>query len=299
MNTINISKKKFETLNKLILDNKIFNTEGIIYNFNYNGKEKIFKNLYNITGVSFANKLYTIEMLNFYKDYLPKHLCCPDNLVSVNGKVIGFTMPKLDGINLRVLLDNKDVAIKEKIYYLSKIGEILNQMKKIREYTPLNSFYINDLHEANIIVNPSNKDLDIVDLDSCKISRNGCFPSRFLGPNEFISERPNKYTYNNDINNGTGYLVANENSDLFCYNVMILNFLYNGRVDKMNIQEFYNYLNYLNKLGFNKKLLDSFNKLAINCDNENPYCLLETLEEQQIYRANEKVYKLVTSKQKK
>ena len=46
MKIICISKKRFEQLNKLELSREIFNTEGIIYDFEYRGNKKILKSLY-------------------------------------------------------------------------------------------------------------------------------------------------------------------------------------------------------------------------------------------------------------
>lgn len=292
MNTINISKRKLSELKKLKLDKKIINTEGIIYILDYRSIKLIFKCLYDTNSKNIANKLYTVEMLDHYKDYLPKGFWIPDRLVTVGGKISGFASPELPGVNLKIILDSKEVSASEKIYYLSKIGEILNQLKQIRKYSPLKSIYINDLHEANIIVDTNKKETSIVDLDSSKILQNACFPSKFLNPNEFLTSKENKYNYNQDTDNGTGYIIANENSDIYCYIIMILNFLTKTRIDKLNIEEFYKYLNYLDYLGYDKELLECFNKIALKCDNENPYLYLETITENQIYRANEKVYKL-------
>ncbi len=296
MNTISISNNKFNSLTKMKLNSKIYNTEGIIYDFRYKGSDKALKRFYSNSGVTFANKLYTLEMLDYYKNYLPKNFCCPDNLVNVGGEVVGFTMPKIEGINLRVLLDDEKVSIHEKIYYLYKIGEVLFQMKKIRKHTPLKQFYINDLHESNIIINPDNKDISILDLDSCRIFNNGCFAAKYLGTNVFVYDKPNKYIYNEDINNGYGLIVANENSDLFCYNIMVLNFLYQDNVHRMNLKQFYEYLNYLNSLNFNLELLDCFSKIGVFCDNDNPFKWLDSLSEEQVCKARENVYKLNLSK---
>ena len=71
MKTIDISKRKFSNLQPLILSNKIVNTEAVIYHFRYSSDyDGVLKKLYLSSGNVFASKLYTIEMLNYYRDIL-------------------------------------------------------------------------------------------------------------------------------------------------------------------------------------------------------------------------------------
>ena len=63
MDIINLSKKKFSTLNTLDFGKNVTNTEAILYTFDYKGKKRVFKNLHRLKGSIFANKLYTLEML--------------------------------------------------------------------------------------------------------------------------------------------------------------------------------------------------------------------------------------------
>jgi len=71
---------------------------------------------------------------------------------------------------------------------------------------------------------------------------------------------------------------------------MILNYLYGDKVNNMNIDEFYNYLEYLNKIGIDKNLLDIFNILTTTADNKNPVNYLETITDTQIARSKKLVY---------
>jgi len=141
------------------------------------------------------------------------------------------------------------------------------------------------------MVNLKNKELNIVDLDSSRILNNGSFAARYLGPTFFVDNKPHKYNYNNDsLLNGPGYLFANQNSDLYCYNIMLLNFLYGDKITRMNIDEFYRYLEYLNKIGVNKELLDIFYDLTTTSDNKNPLNYLETLNDTQLARSKKLVF---------
>jgi len=292
MNIISISEKKFKELKQINLSKNIFNTEATIYDFDYKGSNKVLKKLYTINGYTFANKLYTIEMLDNNKDYLPSSFVIPDYLCTVNSEIKGFTMPKVDGVNLGDILKCLDVSYKEQIYYLKKIGEILNQLHNIRRYTPLKDIYINDLHESNFIVDNKNKELKVIDLDSCKIGSNEPFAARFLTPISIISD-VNKYKINKDPNSN-GYIIPDSNTDLYCYSMIILNYLYGGKASNFNIEEFYEYLNYLESIGLNKDLINIFNKILIsNCKNENPVNYLDSLTSEQVYRSKSSVYKVL------
>ena len=263
MKVISISKKKFQELKKIELSREVFNTEGIIYDFEYRGEKKILKTLYTLNGFTFANKLYTIEMLDSNKEYLPSSFYIPDYLCTVEGKIIGFTVPK--------------------------VGKILNQLHNIRKYTPLNSFYINDLHESNFIVDNNNRELKVIDLDSCKICSNEPFAARFLTEKSMVSE-VEKYKVNNDPHSN-GYISPNSDSDLYCYSMIILNYLYGGKISSISIENFYEYLNYLKTIGVNRELIDIFSKLLVgNCRNENPINYLDSLTGEQICRAKKLVY---------
>ena len=291
MKIISISRKKFNELKKLELSREVLNTEGIVYDFNYKGQEKVLKTLYTLNGPTFANKLYTLEMLDTNKEYLPSSFCIPDYLCSVNNEVVGFTIPKIEGTNLSTILKSKDIDYKGQIYYLKKIGEILNQLHNIRKYTPLKEIYINDLHEFNFIVDNKNRELKVIDLDSCKIGSNKPFAARFLTPLSLINGI-DKYKINEE-ENGAGYFIPDSNTDLYCYSTMILNYLYGDKIGSIGLDGFYEYLNYLEKIGISKDLLDCFNKLFANCKNENPLNYLDSLTNEQICRAKKLVYSQV------
>ena len=65
MQTINISKKRFESLKKYQIPNYVYNTEGTIYELPIKNKwetqMKLLKRLYLTNGNVFGNKLQTIN----------------------------------------------------------------------------------------------------------------------------------------------------------------------------------------------------------------------------------------------
>lgn len=295
MKTINISKKKFDNLEKLQLPNDIMNSESQIYELNYRGQLKLLKKLYMSDGESFANKLYTVQMLDIFKEYLPSSFCPPDSLVSIDGITVGFTVPKLEGLPLTSILNDKKINTQEKIDYLKGIGVILKQLSATRRFTELNSIYINDLHDSNFIVNPKSRDIHVIDLDSCKIGDNQGLPARFLSVKGLFEYCPSKYEISNK-KISSGCVIPNSDSDLYCYIIMLLNFLYGENVNKFSPDEFYEYLNYLNYLGITKELIDAFQAILQERENINPLGLLDSLTDEQVARANQKVYKVVKGK---
>lgn len=294
MNVITLSKKKFETLEPLKLSKGVLSTEAELYNFNYRGQPKVLKRLFHQAGNRFANKLYTLEMLDANREYLPDSFCIPDSLISVTGNIEGFTLPKKEGQALVTLLQDITRDPQEQVYYLKKVGEILQQMKNIRKYTPLTDIYLNDMHESNFLVNSNNRQLTVIDLDSCKIGRNDPFPSRYLTPMSLFTNAKQKYQIREDSD--LGYVEADEQSDIYCYIMMILNYLYGANISGESLEGFYEYLNYLEDIGVNKDLVEHFSRIVIAKPNENPINYLDTLTNENIVRSRRHVYQKVKEK---
>ena len=55
-------------------------------------------------------------MLDSNRNYLPTSFYIPDYLCTVEGKVVGFTIPKIEGTNLTEILKTKDIDYKEQVY---------------------------------------------------------------------------------------------------------------------------------------------------------------------------------------
>lgn len=290
MNVISISKKKFAELMPLTLAKEIMNAESTIYDFPYRKERKVFKKIHNLSGPVLTTKLDTIEMLDTYREYLPESFCVPDNLVAIDQTISGFTVPFVEGENLASVLADPNVSIKKQINYLKQIGEILDQLKQMRKSTPVNGLYLNDLHESNFIVDSKSETVRVVDLDSCKIGSNLSMSSRYLVPTALVADAQGKYKRNTNPD-ASGYIVADENSDLYCYNMMILNYLYGSNVNNMDIADFYDYLTYLSDIGMEPDLINSFRMLLHSCNNRNPAPELDSITKEQFLLAKKKVYR--------
>lgn len=288
MDVISISKRKYEGLQKIDLSD--INTEGVIYKFPYLGKQKLLKKLYIEEGIALASKMFTIEMLNSNQDILPKYFVIPESLVTVEKKVVGFSLPYINGITLKTILNNNTFSLEDQIKYLKEVGNILNKMAKIRESTELRHFYLNDLHESNLMLDYNTGKLCIIDLDSCKISSSFCFPSRYLTKNALLNS-VSKYKID-DYKHGS-YVMANKDSDLYCYIIMILNYLFGDNINSISLNTFYDYLNYLEFVGIDENLLGCFRRIVSYGENINPSEYLNKLNSEQVCRAKKLVYENV------
>lgn len=289
MQIINMSKTKLNSLEPLILPKNVTSTECELFKYPYYGKEKLLKKLHRTDGIIFANKLYTIEALNANKDSMPSNFILPESLVSINKKIEAFTMKYIKGINLSVILNNPDITYEEKIHYLKSIGRILEQMQNIRKYTNLNNFYLGDIHEDNFLVERDKQEIYIVDLDSCKIAGNKSFPGRYLTNSSLIKYNSTKYQTLSQTDDLADYKI-DENTDIYCYIIMILNYLYDGRVDRLSLDKFYDFINYLEDIKVNIELIECFNKIVVGGNNINPCNYLDTLTPKQVAGAR-RLYK--------
>lgn len=289
MQIINMSKTKLNSLEPLILPKNVTSTECELFKYPYYGKEKLLKKLHRTDGIIFANKLYTIEALNANKDSMPSNFVLPESLVSINKKIEAFTMKYIKGINLSVILNNPDITYEEKIHYLKSIGRILEQMQNIRKYTNLNNFYLGGIHEDNFLVERDKQEIYIVDLDSCKIAGNKSFPGRYLTNSSLIKYNNTKYQTLSQTDDLADYKI-DENTDIYCYIIMILNYLYDGRVDRLSLDKFYDFINYLEDIKVNIELIECFNKIVVGGNNINPCNYLDTLTPKQVAGAR-RLYK--------
>ena len=289
MQIINMSKTKLNSLEPLILPKNVTSTECELFKYPYYGKEKLLKKLHRTDGIIFANKLYTIEALNANKDSMPSNFVLPESLVSINKKIEAFTMKYIKGINLSVILNNPDITYEEKIHYLKSIGRILEQMQNIRKYTNLNNFYLGDIHEDNFLVERDKQEIYIVDLDSCKIAGNKSFPGRYLTNSSLIKYNNTKYQTLSQTDDLADYKI-DENTDIYCYIIIILNYLYEGRVDRLSLDMFYAFIDYLDDIKVNIELIERFNKIVVGGNNINPCNYLDTLTPKQVAGAR-RLYK--------
>lgn len=296
MEVRSFSNNLFRQLMPMKLDKNIFNTEADLYIYfeknRWNREKKVIKTLFNDESISFNNKLLTINSLIESKDKINiDELVMPEKFAVSNGEIIGFTMPYIENINFKNILKDKRTDSRLIINYFKQIGNILRRIKELNDYKIVNGFYLNDIHESNFILNVNTNTMNVVDLDSCKISNNKAFAATYLSPFSKVTELRDKYLLSKS-EDSAGYIEPSIDTDLYCYCIMILNYLYKGNIQKMEIAEFYAYLSYLCKIGFPIDLLDCFSALYEHKNNINPVDYLDLIPNE-IEEASNQVYKLV------
>lgn len=298
MKAINLTKREYANLKPLPLDKSIFNTEAKMSILPIKEKwlyqNKVLKRLFVTEGDLFGNKLYTVNALIDRHDQFDSKLIIPDHLAVVGDDVVGFTSPYIENTNLGVLLKSPKLSSIQKKAYLEQIGNILKMLSQNRKYGVLEDFYIGDLHEYNFILNNETNEINVTDLDSCKIAHNQPFPSNYLATAKEIKKLPVKYPVL-DINDNA-LNIPDENSDLFCFNMMILNYLYGDKIQRLTMEEFYEYLNYLSSLKINSELIAIFSRLYDNQNNENPGELISQIPDD-LSKTNHLAFKHKTRRQ--
>lgn len=279
MEIVNMTSMDISNLNKLSLD--FFNAKGDLLIYKYNNVFRLLKLLDDFTLEEFQKHFNAVNLLNKYRDYMPNGFVIPEFLVKVDENIKYFAMDYVYGNNLRGVLKDKDISLKNKKKYLKRIGTILKQMDDIRCNSELRNFYLADIHEDNFIVDKRGV-LHTIDLDGGKFSGDNNPVVKYLSPMSLLS-KSNNSKYKLDMSNPyfASYII-DRNTDIYCYNIIVLNYLYNGKINNVSIDEFYRFLNKMNDIGIDKELLGSFDRLFSDGDNINPCDYIDTLTYNQV-----------------
>lgn len=296
METISLTNRQFEQLSHYPIAKGILNTESNFYLFSqkekWEEKKYLLKYLYIQDQESMANKLFTVSMLG---DKAPEfdieELIIPKHLVSINGKACGFTISHEKGDNLGLILNNPKISNEEKIHYLYKVGNIIKRVQNNSKY--IIPFHFGDLHAYNFLVDKDEdrEKMKVVDLDSAYLGTGYPSPSYYLCQNRYLQRTPEKYQTNN-----SGIIIPDNNSDLFCYNIMLLETIAREKIGTLGVESYYEYLNYLRDLGFGKNIITSFERLYLPAENINPCDYLDEIPLDKIGEAGMKVYSVKKSK---
>ena len=166
-------------------------------------------------------------------------------------------MPNIKNIPFHIYMKLKNKTLEYKIEVLKQINDVLLKMKRVRERENMN-FYVNDFHEGNLIFNVDTKKINFVDIDSCRILHNLPFPAKYLSSLSLASYLPKKYKVNENL--PYKLIVADQNSDLYCYALIILNFMGQFDFDKLDITTARLYMEYLKEIGFSDEFVKAFSK---------------------------------------
>ncbi len=300
MNIMNMSKYDLKKIKKFSLASGLINTEAELFILkeknDWNIEYKMLKVFYNNSGSNFSNKLFTINELIDKKEIINMNeLVIPEKILIINDEVKGFSMSYIKSVSFETVLNDFKIDNLKKIKYFKQISNILKKMDQLRKNSELSDFYLNDIHENNFIVNNETDKINVVDLDSCKIGGNKPFAAKYLTMYAPISNMNSKYKLNNDIN-FSSYVIPDKNTDLYCYTMMIINFLFKGKANLMNRDKYYLYLDYLRSIGYSYNLLDKFYKIYEYVDNELIDEELNELNNDMVYKSHHKIFEMKIKK---
>ena len=300
MKVVNITKNNLRELKKFSLGYGIFNTEADLFIMKtkekWDIKYKMLKAFFCTEGPTFSNKLFTINELIDNRNIINiDELVLPERLLVVDDCIIGFIMPYIDSVNFEAILNDTSISNLTKIEYFKQISCILKKMDNLRKNSPITDFYLNDLHASNFILNKKTGKINVVDLDSCKINGNKPFAAKYLTPAYPISGMKAKYRLNEELQ-FSGYIIPDKNTDLYCYVMTLMNFLFKGRISSLGKEGYYLYLEYLRSINYPYELLDKLSKIYEYTDNEEIGEELECLTNDMIVMAQSKIFEMKTNK---
>ena len=324
MEIINLSQKEYERLTKYDVGHCEHNSECEMFildnlsqrNKKYSDGRFLLKRIYRNDSPDFEMKSFNVRLLNFNKELKNiKELVIPSHTVMVDRHAIGFTVEFIkDSVCLGELLKDSKIDNDKKIEYLAKVGKLLKKIKILNDKGI--KFSLGDLHEYNFLIENDTEKLKAIDLDSVYLDTNYPSPSYYLNTSRSVLYVPNKYVpkYFNekltkddisfsrilseyDIDEIDYIIYPNHNTDLFCYIMMILNtVIANGKISKEPLTNYYEYLNYLKKLGFGKDIIKIFQNVYTGADNVNPVDYLDQIPINKLGEANLKVYQMKKNK---
>lgn len=278
MQVVSLTSRELRKLEELKLDGRVVNTEGKLYIYDHKDKwrhvKELIKLYYNQSPAYLKDKINIILELLVNKEYLEmEELVLPNAIVALDGKMSGFVMPYIENnINLTLLLHNPHLNLYYKLEYLKEIYRILDKVSNIKELE--GKFFLGDIHEANFILDTNDSKIKAIDIDSSYINNSSISVSKFLIFNELLYGNM-KYPMDEDDR-----VIPNQNSTILCFIYMLLNVL-SGNKDshKWSLNEFYNYLSFLQKMKVDKNLLDCISSIyEATVKNEFDISLLNSID---------------------
>jgi len=265
----NLKMRDIKNMKDLALDYGIFNTEALMLVFPKksfpDGVTRVFKyiNIQEFPDLM-DRKKFTVVTLNQLEEYLAiRSLVIPDTLVYINGSLVGFSLPLIpEHKNVGKML-NSNIPFEEKRDYLKQIGDIIEKVQSVKDEKYRLQF--GDLNEYNFIMNRKGT-IKAVDLDSSYLGVGE--PSDmvyYLLRNPYIRHIPDKYPTTIRLN-----IIPNDDTDLFCYNMMILKALSGEDFSPKSREVFDAYIDYLRTLDIPSEYIESLEVLYSNKPNLNP-----------------------------
>lgn len=288
MKEISLTENYINKLKKYPLDG-IFSTESIIL---YYKKDKnwndslLIKKLYLTEKKKVQRKIDTISAIHDSELSQYKELVLPEKIIKIGGIRSGFTIKEVtNSTNLSFILKDRKIHDNIKVELLKKIGELLKRVQCQKQ-----EFYFGDLQEFNFLIDKLGN-VYVVDLDSSAVTRKNPLETKYI----IIDKKThdiNKYKVNKATRS-----YPSKNTDIFCYNTMVLNCLAGRRISGLDYNEYYNYIEYLEYIGVPKQMINIY--INHYTDKENEIVSDYLYEIPSIPRADYKVYQALKKIKKK
>ena len=280
MKKINFTKEELNNLEKLHLVVGTIEKESIMY-YSPSNENEIIK-VYN----NFDNKLYVMEklrntrnLLKYIKEFEFDELLKPTGIALLDNEIIGIIYPIVEAYTARTYLNLNIVPMKLKIEIIRKIGLLLEKIKN--SDSKFNAAF-SDVHADNFLVNDikvdenkniTNLSIMACDTDSMRILDSKGTPGLYLYDSEKLTEF-DKYKFDSEK-----IIIPDSNTDIYCYIIIILDFISKSNFAYcLNVDEYNRYIDYLDKLQYDSKLLESFSSIYKNdIDNISPLPYLDSL----------------------
>lgn len=279
MQEIALKESDISKLKKYPLDG-IWSTESEILYYKRDkdwNTSTLIKKLYITENKKVQRKIDTITAIQDSELTEYKELVLPEDIIVVGGINSGFTIGEvIDSTNLALILKNKKIHDSVKIKILKKVGELLHKIQHQSQ-----EFYFGDLQEFNLLVD-KNGNIYVVDLDSSAVNRKTPLETKYIILDK-KTHSVNKYKVNK-----AGRSYPSKNIDIFCYNTMVLNYLAGRQITNLSYNEYYEYIEYLKKIGIPKAMIDIYINHYTAKDNESVSDYLDKIPS--IPRADYKVY---------
>lgn len=278
MKIINLRMYQVRKLETLKIERGVFNTEALmlVLNKKYtkSSKEMVFKYLdAQDDDRVMARKMYTMSMLNSSAAYKSiEELIISDYSVVVDGQFAGFAMELIDSHkNLGIALEDENISFEKKLNYLTQVGSVIDKVQRVdRESFRM---HFGDLNEYNFILDKFGN-AKAIDLDSAYVGQDEPVNNAYyLSGNPHIVKLREKYKLTR-----SGNVIPSDNTDLYCYNMIVLGTLAKTSFHDKNMGTYYAYINYMKNLGVDNYLLDIFKKIYLPVNNLNPKDLLKELD---------------------
>ena len=273
MEVLTLAEEQLHKLDKYDVDSGVSNSESHIFYLNQGNKQYLFKYLSNPDKEILANKVLTLRMLEKYAlEADLDEFVLPEFLVSSNDSIVGFLLPeKRNSTPLGILLKSSELSKREKLELVKQVGNLIEKTRTLdNRGIP---FYFSDLHENNFLVDNNTRKLSVIDLDSSTFRSDIALPSYYLINNPNLGN-VSKYSFN-----VFGIPYPSHDNDLLCYNMMLLNVFAEENMNLVSVDEYDGYLDYLQKIGLSKNLVDSFRTVYTEEPNVNASLFLDNVSD--------------------